>query len=108
MELIKLSKTEKKCLKLLYKHGHESLDTIARSQVCRALRSLEQKDLVKVAWLEGGNFEAVSITCNGNAYLIENPKLHNPINWDKLGAIAAAIAAVAGIAALFIACSKIL
>lgn len=107
MGRIMLTKTEKKCLLLLNVHGAESLDTIARSQVCRALRSLESKDMVKVAWVEGGDYEAVQLTRNGKAYLIENPKLRNPIDWNKVGAIAAIIAALAAIAALFIACIRL-
>lgn len=106
MERIKLSKTEKKCLRLLYRHGAESLDTIARSQACRALRSLENKDMVNVAWIEGGDYEAVRISRNGKSYLIENPRLYNPINWAKIGAIAATIAAFVGIAAIFISCVR--
>lgn len=106
MERIRLSKIERKYLILLYKPDSESLDIIARSQVCRALRSLEQKDLVDVAWIEGGYYEAVRLNRNGKAYLIENPKLRNPIDWAKISAIVAIVAAIAGIAALFIACSR--
>lgn len=106
MGRIKLSKTEKKCLLLLNGHGADALDTIARSLVCRALRSLERKDMVKVAWVEGGDYEAVRLSRSGKSYLIENPKLRNPIDWSKVGAIAAIIAALAAIAALFIACTR--
>lgn len=107
MERIKLSKTEKKCLKLLYKHNTDALDTIAHSQVCRALRSLQDKDLFIVAWIEGGDYEAIQLTRNGKAYLIENPTLRNPIDWTKAGAIAAIIAALAAIAALFFTCTRL-
>lgn len=107
MERIKLSKIEKKCLLLLNRHGSESLDTIARSQVCRALRSLESKDMVNVAWMEGGDYEAVKLSHNGRSYLIENPNLRNPIDWNKVSAIAAIVAALAAIAALFIACTRL-
>lgn len=107
MERIKLSQTEKKCLRLLNEHGSDALDTIARSQVCRALRSLESKDMVNVAWVEGGDYEAVKLSHNGRSYLIENPNLRNPIDWAKVGAIAAIIAALAAIAALFITCTRL-
>lgn len=107
MERIRLSQTEKKCLLLLNRHGFESLDTIARSQVCRALRSLENKGMVNVAWIEGGDYEAVKLSLNGRSYLIENPKLRNPIDWNKVGAIAAIVTALAAIAALLIACTRL-
>lgn len=108
MERIRLTQTEKKCLKLLNKHGVESLDTIARSQAYRVLRSLEQKDLVKVAWIEGEDYEAVRLSRSGKSYLIENPKLLNPIDWKWIIlTIITAIGAITGIVALFIACTRI-
>ena len=81
MERIKLIKEEKKVLRLLSKHGVQSLDTIPRSQVRRALRSLEEKHLIRAAWMEGGDYEAVRLTRNGSDYLVENPSLINPIDW---------------------------
>lgn len=107
MERIRLSATEKNVLRLLNQHGNKSLDTIAHSQVYRALNSLEQKNLIKIAWLEGGDYEAIEISRNGKSYLIENPKLRNPIDWSKTGAIAGIIAALASIIVLFVACTKI-
>ena len=106
MERIKLSGIEKKCLLLLNKHGAESLDTVAKSRVCRALRSFESKDMVNVEWVKGGDYEAVKLSYNSRSYLIENPKLRNPVDWAKVAAIAAVVAAVAAIAALFIACTR--
>ncbi|MCM1220335.1 MAG: hypothetical protein NC548_38215 [Lachnospiraceae bacterium] len=108
MERIRLSATEKTILRLLSRHGEESLDTISPCQVYRALCSLESKDMIHVAWIEGCDYEAVQITRNGKAYLIENPGLHNPIDWAKVGAIAAVGTLLVGIAALFVACTKIL
>lgn len=107
MERIRFTKTEKKCLQLLNKYGADSLDTIARSQVCRALRSLEEKDMVRIGWIEGGDYEAVSITRSGRVYLIENPKLCNPIDWKWIISITIGIATLAvAIIALFVACNR--
>ncbi|MCM1293211.1 MAG: hypothetical protein NC111_04955 [Bacteroides sp.] len=107
MERMKLTVTEKRCLKLLSKHGIDALDTMAKSQVCRALRTLEDKSLINVAWIEGDDFEDACITSNGKAYLIENPKLRNPTDWNKIGAIAAIVAALVSIVVLFIACTRL-
>ncbi len=107
MERIKLSKAEKKVLGLISKHGVQSLDTIPRSQVRRALRSLEEKHLIRAAWIEGGDYEAVRLTRNGKDYLIENPKLRNPIDWKWIIVTGlATIGSLTGIAALFVVCSK--
>lgn len=106
MERIRLSQTEKKCLRLLNEHGSDTLDTIARSQVCRALRSLESKDMVNVAWAEGGDYEAVKLSRNGRSYLIENPKLRNPIDWKWI-ILTAITGAITGTIALFIACTRL-
>lgn len=78
-----------------------------RSIVRRVLRNLESHSLVRVAWVEGGDFEAVRLTRDGKDYLIENPKLLNPINWNKIAAIGAIIAAIAAVVGLFISCTLI-
>lgn len=107
MQRIKLNKTEKKCMNLLNKHGAEALDTLPRSQSRRALRSLEEKNLVRVAWIEGEDYEGVRMTRNGKDYLIENPKLRNPIDWKWLIGTAIGVATlIVAIATFFIACTR--
>ncbi len=107
MGRIKLIKEEKKVLRLLSKHGARSLGTIPRSQVRRALRSLEEKHLIRAAWTEGGDYESARLTRDGRDYLIENPKLRNPIDWKWIATIGlATIGAITGIAALLVVCSK--
>lgn len=107
MERTKLNKDDKKILRLLEKYGQDALDTMPRSRVRRALRVLESHSLVKVAWLEGGDYEAVMLTRDGWDLLIENPRLHNPIDWKWIiTTIIAAIAAVGTIAVIFISCVK--
>lgn len=103
-----LSKNEKKVLLLLNKHGGDALDTMPRSVVRRALRSLESQALVQVAWIEGGDYEAVRLTRDGKDYLIENPKLRNPINWKwVIGILISAATLIATIVLGCIACSKL-
>lgn len=108
MGKIELTKDEKKVMRLLYKHGQDSLDTMPRSIVRRSLRRLESISFVRVAWVEGGDFEAVMLTRDGKDYLIENPRLINPVNWTKIAAIGAIVAAIAAVIGLFISCSLIL
>lgn len=109
MEYIRLSKDERQILKLLSKHGQRSLDTMPRSRTRRALRSLESRYFVRVAWIEGGDFEAVALTGDARDYLIENPRLRNPIDWrwvlTAVTAVVAALGALAGFIALFISCT---
>lgn len=108
MKRIRLTKEEKKTLSLLYKHGGDALDTMPRSIVRRALRSLESQSLVSVAWVEGGDYEAVRLTRDGKDYLIDNPKLKNPIDWKWVVGTAMGIATLAvAVLALCIACSKL-
>ena len=103
MEKIELSKGEKKVLRLLNKHGQESLDTMARSLLRRVLRSLESKGLTKVAWVEGGDFEAVRLTRQGRDYLIENPRLRNPRDWKWILTLGVALIGALGSVATLIA-----
>lgn len=109
MEEIRLNKDEKKVLRLLIKHGQYALDTMPRSRVRRALRSLESRSLVRVAWVEGGDFEGVMLTRDGKDYLIENPRLSNPIDWKwwilAITGLIAALGALAGFIALLKTCS---
>lgn len=70
-----------------------------------SVRSLEQKGLVKGAYEEGGNVADTRMTQYGRQYLAENPNLRNPVDWKWIASITVGlIAAVAAIAALFVAC----
>lgn len=46
------------------------------------------------------------ITPLGRQYLAENPRLANPIDWGKVGAIVGIIGTLFGIIALLVACNK--
>lgn len=102
MERINLSKREKHVLRTLQK-GNSDLLSHFDSE---ALKELEKKGFVKVAWAEGYTFEDVRLRTTGKEYLYTNPHLFNPINWAKIAAIAGIISALTALAALFIACSR--
>lgn len=71
-----------------------------------AIHSLHDKGLVRGAFVEGGDVEEVFLTDKGRLYLYENPNLINPTYWSNVAAIAGITAAIAAIAALFVACSS--
>lgn len=73
MERIRLTKTEKQVLRAL-RDGTE-LPVGSRF----AVYTLEDKDMIRVAWDEGKYFEAVELTPYGRCYLRKNPKLRNPL-----------------------------
>ena len=103
MERIKLTRNEKVVLRLTAMGKGKPTD-FAVTKYNAAVRLLESKALVKAVWAEESeNPLLVRITENGTAYLTGNPALRNPINWQLLATIAAAVAAVA---ALFVACNK--
>ena len=72
-----------------------------------AIAGLEGKGLVLVAWGSGHEPAAVEQTPLGVAYLQANPRLYNPTDWTKLGAVAALAAAIIAAIALFVACWRI-
>ena len=83
MERIKLTKREKRVLRTLSQQGFYALsgfDAIA-------IRSLEDNGLVKGAYLEGGGVDDAKLTNMGKVYLMDNPKLRNPIDWKWVVAI---------------------
>ena len=69
-----------------------------------AIRTLDNKKLVKAAFVEGGGFDDVKLTANGREYLYYNPKLRNPVNWGKISAIAAISGTVITLITMLVAC----
>lgn len=107
MERIKLSKDEKRVLRLVASGGLQP-DTISESIFNGCVRSLEREGLVKGAYVEGGGVEAARLTSEGRLFLAENPNLRNPIDWKWWITTAIAVIGTAvAIVALFIACSKL-
>ena len=72
-----------------------------------AVAGLEGKGLVLVAWGSGHEPAAVELTPFGVAYLQANPRLYNPTDWTRLGAVAALAAAIIAAISLFVACWRI-
>ena len=104
MERIKLTKQEKKVFKALDQYGDECNPDCPEYEFEYIIGSLQQKGLVKGAFVEGGGVEAVRITNKGKSYLRNNPELKNPVDWAIVTSVAVA-SAIFGAMALFLACS---
>lgn len=104
MHRIKLTKEEKRVLRHLSVYGYDALRDFPQTEVDYCLDTLEQKGLVKNHRIEGGDIENAQLTRLGKSYMRCNPKLKNPINWDRVIAIATL---TASIIAIFTACALI-
>lgn len=104
MKRIYLTKSEKTTLRMVAL-GHYSSE-YPRLLFNASVYSLENKGLVKVAYIEGGDVYPVRMTDKGVQYLAENPQLHNPVNWNALSAAIAIISTIISLIALFVACSR--
>lgn len=105
MERIKLTRQEKKVLKALAQYGDACKSDYPEYEFSPIIRSLQQKRLVKGAFVEGGGVETVRITNEGKSYLRNNPELKNPVDWKWVITTSVAVAsAVFAAAALFVAC----
>lgn len=104
MDRIKLTKDERLALAAMPLGCSYSPAGISASAYTVAVAGLEGKGLVLVAWGSGHEPAAVELTPLGGAYLQANPRLNNPTDWTKLGAIAALAAAIIAAIALFVAC----
>lgn len=82
-------------------------DKMSDQTISHSLASLEAKGLVIVAWSSGMIPVASVLTGYGRAYLDSNPHLLNPVDWSKVGAIAAVISAIGVIIGLLVACVKL-
>lgn len=108
MERIKLAKEEKEAFRILYEGKINTATDLQRiSSLSYEFETLEQLGFARCAWTEGHAIEDVAITSKGRRYVDHNPKLHNPIDWEKVAAIAAIISVIVAVIALFIACSAI-
>ena len=94
VQRIKLTKNEKRILKHLSTHGYDALCDFPRSEAVYSLDTLEQKGLVKNLRVEGGDIEDARLSSLGKSYMRCNPKLTNPINWDRVIAISTLIVAI--------------
>ena len=105
MKRIRLSSEEKTVLRMLA-NGFGCPDIYPRHVFVSAVGSLERKGLAQGAWTEGYDLDDARITRQGKVYLAHNPTLRKPVDWKWIVTTAlAALAAVAGVAALFVSCS---
>ena len=107
MERVKLTKSEKTVLRMVA--GGIRPKEFPTHIYTSSVMSLEHIGLVKAYWGEEGGLPVdTELTDHGAMYLAENPGLHNPIDWKWVVTIGiAAIAAITGVAALFIACGTL-
>lgn len=108
MERIKLSKTEKKVLRMLDAGFTDVPSDIPYDKYALAASSLKKAGLVKCSFLTNGKVCGIRLTKQGKMYLYDNPYLFNPINWSKWAAIAGIVTALIALTALVIGCVAIL
>jgi len=106
MERIKLSKAEKKILRKLKRGSSEIPDGMDNYTFYDSVVSLREHGLAKAVTEFETDVHGLKLTAKGYAYLRSNPRLINPVNWTKLAAIGAIVAAIASVIALFIACNR--
>ena len=106
-EKIRLSKDEKRTLRHVAENSKKLPQDITLIMFRYCLSTLREKGLVKFR-SKYDEILAAGITIKGAAYLERNPKLRNPVDWKWVASITVGlIAAVAAIAALFVACGKV-
>lgn len=105
MERIKLTRNEKRVLRLIA-DGHTTCPAYIPTDVyASAVYSLEQYGFVRVARVEGGSMEDVRLTERGRGRIAADPGLCTPTDWRWVITTAiAAIGAIAAVAALLVAC----
>lgn len=104
MKRIRLSGCERKVLRELRRGNRDILNGMDDYAYFDAVLSLTEKRLI----ISQTNYDEVidaRLTPKGYAYMNANPYLLNPVNWTMIAAIAACVAAVAGVVALFVSCS---
>lgn len=107
MERIRMSINEKKALRNIALERDYLLSGMEEAAFSAAVAELERSGLVNAAFSEGGSVVDARLTQHGKTYLETNPKLRNPLDWARIGAVAASFmpALVAAIA-LFMACKR--
>lgn len=85
MKRIRLTKEEKEAFRILYEGKINTATDLQRiSSLSYEFETLEQLGFARCAWTEGHAIEDVAITSKGRRYVDHNPKLHNPIDWEKV------------------------
>ena len=105
MERIRLTRDEKAVFLHVHEHGEKKPMSITPVMFIYCLSTLKEKGLVDFK----SNYDEVlgaRLTIKGRAYIEQNPKLTNPIDWKwVITVLLTAITAFATTLALFISCS---
>ena len=80
---IKLTKQEKQIMKRLQQGIADKPDDMSGTMFQWSVTNLSRHGFLLVAYSSGGVVVAYELTLKGKAYMESNPKLYNPINWDK-------------------------
>jgi len=88
---IKLTKQEKLIMKRLQQGVTDKPEDMSYAMFSWSVTSLSRRGFLWVAYSSGGIVVSCELTFKGEAYLESNPKLYNPINWDKWFAISCII-----------------
>ena len=88
MERIKLTKTEKQVLLHVKRYGEQQPKAVTPVMFHYCLSTLQEKGLVDFR----ANYDEIllaRLTIKGSAYIEQNPKLKNPVNWRIIITMAA-------------------
>ena len=88
---IKLTKQEKLIMKRLQQGVADKPEDMSDAMFDWSVTNLSRHGFLLVAYSSGGVIVSYELTFKGEAYLESNPKLYNPINWDKWFAISCII-----------------
>lgn len=89
---IKLTKQEKLIMKRLQQGITDKPDDMSGTMFQWSVTNLSRHGLISVIFLyDSYKIFEWKLTLKGKAYLESNPKLYNPINWDKWFAISCII-----------------
>ena len=89
---IKLTKQEKQIMKRLQQGITDKPDDMSGTMFQWSVSNLAKHGLISVIFLyDSYKIFEWELTLKGKAYLESNPKLYNPINWDKWFAISCII-----------------
>ena len=89
---IELTKQEKLIMKRLQQGITDKPDDMSGTMFQWSVTSLSRHGLISVIFLyDSYKIFEWELTLKGKAYLESNPKLYNPINWDKRFAISCII-----------------
>lgn len=107
MKRIRLSKDEKTALRLLASVGW-CPDTYPFHRFAGGVEGLQSKGFALAAWASGHELVSADLTTKGETYLALNPSLRNPVDWVKVGAIAALITASIAAIGFLVGCNFVI